>query len=127
MQSKYIVGIGIIVVFLIFAGVNFQKSLTPYVSLAEAKARTSMVQIKGARVENSDYYDQDGKTFNFKIVDPEGQECLVIFDGVKPSNFEEAKEIVAKGKFQDGTFHASELLVKCPSKYEAEGVKGVNS
>nr|NIV04393.1 cytochrome c maturation protein CcmE [Calditrichia bacterium]NIV72934.1 cytochrome c maturation protein CcmE [Calditrichia bacterium]NIW00171.1 cytochrome c maturation protein CcmE [Candidatus Saccharibacteria bacterium]NIW80518.1 cytochrome c maturation protein CcmE [Calditrichia bacterium] len=32
--------------------------------------------------------------------------------------------IVAIGRYHDGVFKADELLVKCPSKYEAEGVKG---
>jgi cytochrome c-type biogenesis protein CcmE len=26
--------------------------------------------------------------------------------------------VVAKGRYQDGVFHASEVLTKCPSKYE---------
>ncbi len=127
MKSKYMIGIGIIVAFLVLAGVNFQKSLTPYVSIQEARAETRTVQVKGARVDGSAMYDPASKTFNFKIVDSEGVECQIVYDGVKPSNFDEAKEIVAKGRFKDDVFHAKELLVKCPSKYEAETVKGVKS
>jgi cytochrome c-type biogenesis protein CcmE len=32
-----------------------------------------------------------------------------------------ATEVVAKGRFKDGYFHANELLTKCPSKYEGDG------
>ena len=42
----------------------------------------------------------------------------VMYEGVKPGNFEEATEIVAIGSYRDGAFHAEQLLVKCPSKYQ---------
>ncbi len=125
MKPKYIIGIGIIVVFLVFAGVNFQQSLTPYVPISVAKAKGKTVQVKGARVEGSENYDMDKKTFNFAIEDENGEAVKVIYSGVKPSNFERAKEIVVKGRFHNGTFMADEILVKCPSKYEAEGIEGM--
>ena len=37
MKPKFIVGIVAIIVLIIFAGVNLTKSLTPYVTLKEAK------------------------------------------------------------------------------------------
>ena len=37
MKPKYIVGIVIVLVFIAFAAINLSKSLTPYVSLTEAK------------------------------------------------------------------------------------------
>ncbi len=46
----------------------------------------------------------------------------VLYAGVKPGNFEEATEIVAVGSYSDGAFHAEQLLVKCPSKYQ--GIEG---
>lgn len=127
MKPKFIVGGVIILAFLIFAGVNFQKSLTPYVSLAEAKKKGSTVQIKGARVSGSEAYDMESKTFNFRLIDGSGEEFQVIYHGVKPSNFEHATEVVARGRYHNGVFEADELLVKCPSKYEAENVEGVKS
>jgi len=51
----------------------------------------------------------------------------VILDGGKPNNFEVADAIVVKGKVKDGTFMASEVLTKCPSKYEATGEEIKNS
>ncbi len=124
MKAKYIVGIGIILLFLGFAGMNLQQSMTPYVSVAEARDKGTAVQIKGSRVSGSDMFDIEHKTFNFKILDEAGTEVQVIYDGVKPSNFDEAMEIVAKGRFNGDVFHASEILVKCPSKYEAETFEG---
>ncbi|RMH95516.1 MAG: cytochrome c maturation protein CcmE [Calditrichaeota bacterium] len=127
MQAKYIVGIVIIVGFMVFAAMKFTQSLTPYVSLEEAKAKGTTVQVKGVRVAGSEAYDAETKTFNFKLMDPNGQQIQVVYDGVKPSNFERAKEVVVIGRYRNGIFQAEDILVKCPSKYEAEGVEGAKS
>jgi cytochrome c-type biogenesis protein CcmE len=127
MKPKFIIGAAIILIFLVFAGVNFQKSLTPYVSLTEAKKKGTTVQIKGARVEGSEEYNVDTKTFNFKLVDGSGEQFQVVYHGVKPSNFEHATEVVARGRYHGGAFEADEILVKCPSKYEAENAEGLKS
>jgi cytochrome c-type biogenesis protein CcmE len=42
----------------------------------------------------------------------------VVFQGVKPGNFDQAEKIVVIGRYQEGAFHASQILVKCPSKYD---------
>jgi cytochrome c-type biogenesis protein CcmE len=122
MKSKYLIGIAIILVFLVFAGVNFQQSLTPYVSLETAMKKGTTVQIKGARVAGSEMYDFENKSFRFQMSDGAEAVFPVIYRGVKPSNFEHAKEVVAKGRFRNGVFEADEILIKCPSKYEAENV-----
>jgi cytochrome c-type biogenesis protein CcmE len=31
-----------------------------------------------------------------------------------------ATSVVAKGRFKDGSFYASEILTKCPSKYDGD-------
>lgn len=123
MQPKYIVGSIIVVVFIAFAAMSFQTSLTPYVPFATAMESGKTVQVKGVTLAESARYDDIGKTFNFRLVDAAGDEMLIIYNGVKPSNFEQAKEVVAKGRYHQGNFEADELLVKCPSKYEAEGVE----
>ena len=44
----------------------------------------------------------------------------VRYKGVKPDNFDEAYHVVAIGKYTGDAFAADKLLIKCPSKYEAE-------
>jgi len=123
MKRKYIIGLAIIVVFVVFAMANLHKSLTPYVSLEEAKRSHETVQVKGARVEGSEYFDTERNMFVFKLVDDRGEECEVVYHGVKPANFEQATEVVAIGRFVNGRFEANQILVKCPTKYQAEGAK----
>jgi cytochrome c-type biogenesis protein CcmE len=122
MKSKYIIGAVVIVVFIIWAGVSFNKTLTPYVSIAEAKKAGTIVQVKGKRVDNG-RFDTDNKLFIFTMVDETGEQIEVIYGGVKPGNFDQATEVVCVGKYENGRFRARELLVKCPSKYAEESTR----
>ena len=122
MKPKYIVGILIILVFIVFAAINLSKSLTPYVTLDDAKKSSKVVQVKGQRVIGSENFDVEKKVFTFKMADDKGEEFEVIYHGVKPANLEQAEEIVVIGRYTQGHFEADQLLVKCPSKYQAEGV-----
>jgi cytochrome c-type biogenesis protein CcmE len=121
MKPKYIIGIVIIVVFIVFAAMNLSKSLTPYVSLDDAKKSSKVVQVKGQRIPGSENFDVEKKVFTFKMSDDKGEPFEVIYHGVKPANLEQAEEIVVIGRYVRGHFEADQLLVKCPSKYQAEG------
>jgi len=121
MKPKYLVGMAIILVFIIFAVFNLKKSLTPYVSFSEAVKTDAVVQVKGVRVVGSEAFEPDNKLFRFKISDDHGKELEVVYHGVKPSNFEQATQVVVIGRYMSGKFEADQLLVKCPSKYQAEG------
>ncbi len=108
--------------FVAYAGMNLAESVTPYVSIAEARSSTGSVQVKGlldknfAPVQNCD-------EFTFSLSDETtGETMRVKFDGIKPDQFDEAYHIVAVGKYDaaDEIFHAKKLLIKCPSKYEGQ-------
>ncbi|MBE3591183.1 MAG: cytochrome c maturation protein CcmE [Firmicutes bacterium] len=42
----------------------------------------------------------------------------VVYRGVKPDVFQDGLEAVAAGRLQGGTLQATDVTVKCPSKYE---------
>lgn len=42
----------------------------------------------------------------------------VVYRGVKPDVFKDGMEAVASGKVRNGTLQATDVTVKCPSKYE---------
>jgi cytochrome c-type biogenesis protein CcmE len=119
MKAKYIIGGIIIISFIVWAGISFNKTLTPYVSIAEAKASEATVQVKGKRVDDGNF-DMQQNVFVFTMADEAGEQIQVVFDGAKPGNFEQATEVVCVGRYTNGKFHAKELLVKCPSKYMEE-------
>ncbi len=119
MKAKYIIGAVIILSFIVWAGISFNKTLTPYVSIEQAKEMESVVQVKGKRLDNGKF-DISKNVFVFVLTDEAGEKIEVIYDGPKPGNFEQATEVVCVGKYSQGKFHAKELLVKCPSKYMEE-------
>lgn len=114
----YAVGGVLVVAFLAYGMTSFKTNLTPYVSFDEAARSTRKVQVAGGLVENSTNYHDEQQKLLFAMVNDEGETMQVVYDGVKPGNFEEAVQIVAIGKYQDNAFHAEQLLVKCPSKYQ---------
>ena len=122
MKLKYIIGLVIIVTFIVWAGFSFNKTLTPYVSISEAKESSHIVQVKGKRADNG-HFDNERNIFTFRLIDEMGDEIKVIYDGVKPGNFEQATEVVCVGQYKNGSFEAKEILVKCPSKYMEEQTK----
>ena len=112
----------LLVGFVAYAGFNLAESVTPYVSIAEARATSNGVQVKGLLDKNFEPV-QTGDEFNFSLQDEAtGETMRVKFDGIKPDQFDEAYHIVAVGKYDaaDETFHAKKLLIKCPSKYEGQ-------
>ena len=54
------------------------------------------------------------------MVDHLGNEMKVVYAGTIPNNFESSTSVVVTGKYQEGTFHAKDILTKCPSKYEEQ-------
>ncbi len=55
--------------------------------------------------------------FVFHMVDNKGIEKKVVLHKNKPQDFERSEQIVLIGKMKGEEFHAHEILMKCPSKY----------
>ncbi len=122
MKPKVIVAIIIIVGALFFGASTFLESNIEYMDFSKAQTASKKVQVKGKWVKEKDsQFDATKSQFTFYMVDDNQQEMKVVLDGAKPNNFEMATEVVAKGRYKDGYFHANELLTKCPSKYEGDG------
>ncbi len=55
--------------------------------------------------------------FTFYLVDNKGIEKKVVLHKNKPQDFDRSEQIVIIGKMQGEEFHAKDILMKCPSKY----------
>ncbi len=66
--------------------------------------------------------EKNPNRFTFYLKDKEGEVKKVIYDGAKPRDFERSEEIVLVGEMENNSFHASKLLMKCPSKYKKKKV-----
>lgn len=125
MKSKYIFGGAIIVIFLGLMGYLFTQSNIKYENNFQVvMSKDKTVKATGSWVKEKSYQiDKAKRTFTFYLQDEHGNEMKVIYNGTIPNNFESARSVVVTGKYQDGYFHASNILTKCPSKYEGENVK----
>ncbi len=63
---------------------------------------------------------ENAQLTKFKMVDNEGDTGLVYLQKSKPQDFERSENVVVIGKATAGVFHAKDILVKCPSKYNEE-------
>lgn len=121
MSVKVIVGSLVILVALVFGAVSFMESNVEYADFQTAISTQKKIQVKGEWLrEKESGFDSKHGQFVFFMHDDNGTEMKVVYDGAQPNNFEIADAIVVKGRYRDDHFHASEILTKCPSKYEGD-------
>jgi cytochrome c-type biogenesis protein CcmE len=123
-----IVGILGTLAWLAASGIN--ESKTYYKTVAELKALEGDDAHKRVRVTGdvvAGTIKRDGGLVHFQIIDKETNSFLnVTYMGKDPlpDTFRDEAQAMADGKLsEDGTFHASAIAAKCPSKYEADTSK----
>ena len=63
----------------------------------------------------------DPSMTKFMMTDLKGRTCEVHLGMAKPADLDRSERLVLIGKASDdGTFHAKDMLLKCPSKYNSE-------
>jgi cytochrome c-type biogenesis protein CcmE len=118
-KPVHMIGVIVILAAMVFGASAFQSALTPYISIAEAKTAKGLVQVSGLVKDGQSAYTTGGD-FTFTLTDDKGNVLPIVYKRVKPANFDQAIGVVAIGRYTSGTFQADQLLVKCPSKYEAQ-------
>jgi cytochrome c-type biogenesis protein CcmE len=126
---KFLVGALVIVAavtYLIYEGVK--QTGTYFFTPTELAARTAAdptfhnVGVKmGAKVvPGTIRRDAATQTIDFQVTDGV-KSYPVTYRGVAPDTFTDGVDVVVEGRMgQDGTFHATTLLAKCGSRYEAQ-------
>jgi cytochrome c-type biogenesis protein CcmE len=134
------------VVYLIFS--STQASAEYFMTVDEVKAEGSTVvgkslRLSGAVLGDTIKYDADTLTLTFDVAhvsgdnaeieaqgglaevlyqavnDPTRQRVSIQYVGAKPDLLRGEAQAIMTGKLgEDGIFHADELLLKCPTKYE---------
>jgi cytochrome c-type biogenesis protein CcmE len=80
-------------------------------------------RLDGTVAPGSVVYDQKTPRLEFKMTDGK-EKIAVVYQGLKPDAFMDGREVVVEGAYhhEDRALHASKLVTKCPSKYEAKGL-----
>jgi cytochrome c-type biogenesis protein CcmE len=107
-----------------------QTSTVYYITVGELLQRgtaagAQQVRLAGDVVPGSVEKIDAGLALRFLVHDGSGQMPVYYKGGPVPDIFGDEVQVVVEGKVgPDGTFQASTLLAKCPSKFEAEGAAG---
>ncbi|MEO6148837.1 MAG: cytochrome c maturation protein CcmE [Mucilaginibacter sp.] len=119
MKKSSIFGI-VIIAIAIAVIISTYSSASTYGTFNDAKKSDSELHVVGHLNKTKElFYDatKDANYFSFYMKDNKGQECKVVFAGTKPQDFERSEQIVLTGQMRGNEFHASKILMKCPSKY----------
>ncbi|MEJ6949493.1 cytochrome c maturation protein CcmE [Natronospora cellulosivora (SeqCode)] len=79
------------------------------------------IQLSGHIVGDSITWDSQKIKLKFELQEEKGENKIpVVYQGIKPNNFQDGQVAIVKGKFINGEYiDAHELLMQCPSRYEA--------
>jgi len=125
MKRRLVVVTGVIIIVIIlvlaFIGSSTAAKTITVQQAVSGEFVDQRVQVTGNVVKNS--YEITENALVFTIFDPEGDpdtHLRVVFDGAASTTFGNNVTTICTGKIKDdGTLHASEMLTKCPSKYES--------
>lgn len=125
MKLKIVIGVGLILGALIFLIVDGLRSSTAYyLTVSELVARGEQnsertIRVHGFADPASIRYDASGRHLAFRLFTDQDT-VAVTYRGSKPDQLANAQEVVLEGKLVDGSFRASKIMLKCPSKYESK-------
>ena len=129
-RTRFIIVAAVVVLalaFMIWAA--FGENTRYFLTVSEFNSRAEiqdgqMVRVSGKLVEGTFDRGEKSTISHFQLTDKEGEfsgssVLLARYEGVLPDLFfNPHSEIILEGSYSaDGTFHADEILVKCPSKY----------
>lgn len=101
------------------------SDVSSYGTFAQAERSGERLKVVGQLSKDKDMiYNpvEDPNKFTFFMKDNEGREEKVILLKPKPQDFELSEQLVLTGTMKDDTFIASDMLMKCPSKYNDEEI-----
>lgn len=130
-RLKVIIAGGTIALGILYLVVTaLQTSTVYYITVGELLARgtasqTQQVRVAGDVVPGSVERIDAGLALRFLVYDGSGQMPVYYKGGPVPDIFGDEVQVVIEGKVgPDGTFQASTLLAKCPSKFESDMATG---
>lgn len=129
MKKSSILGIVVIAVFIAII-ISIYGDSSTYASFSEAQKTEAELHVVGQLNKDKELVynpTQNANYFSFYMLDEHGQECKVVFQGSKPQDFERSEQIVLTGKMVGQEFHASKILMKCPSKYNDQQIEVTES
>ncbi|MFC1949359.1 cytochrome c maturation protein CcmE [Chloroflexota bacterium] len=125
-RRRYIIGgivLALVAGYLLY--LSFSSSVSYYVTVSEFFDRGTELYDTSIRVAGkiaADPVDWNADDLELRFTITEGEDSMtVLYNGAEPSNFEAGMNILVEGRYgSGGIFRATQLIMKCPSKYEPE-------
>ncbi|MCG3211382.1 MAG: Cytochrome c-type biogenesis protein CcmE [Anaerolineae bacterium] len=130
-KLKFVIGgvaVALAVVYLIYAGIASNAAY--FLTIDELYAKGDSMLDRTVRVSGKvdaatiDFNNRD-LLLQFDVMSETGERMHVMFNGPKPDQMREGAEAILEGKYDGNAFTAKELLLKCPSRYEEQGIEEV--
>ena len=124
MKKIHIIGI-LLIAISIGLLMSLSGEVATYASFEQARNTGERVKIAGQLMKDKEMVYQpevDPNYFSFFIQDAEGEENKVVLLAARPQDFEMSEQIVLTGQMKGEEFVATEMLMKCPSKYKDEEI-----
>ena len=129
LNSKYMKKSHFLAIIVVAVGVavliSASRDVTTYANFTSAAKSGEKVKLVGQLVKDRpvNYDPEKNPDFmSFYLEDEEGQIRKVNLHSGKPQDFERSEQIVLTGRMEGKEFEASEMLLKCPSKYKDQEV-----
>jgi len=87
----------------------------------DPKTQNLTFEIANVPGDNATISAQGGlaKVLHEAVIDPNARHLSITYSGPKPDLLQDEAQAIITGRLgPDGVFHADELLLKCPSKYQ---------
>lgn len=130
-RTRLAIALGVVVAILgILIGTAISHAATYYMTVSELQGRGSSAvgapeTVSGVLDKGTIHYEAAASLLQFSIKDSTTSGSVrpldVSFHGAEPDDFNYGWPVIVTGTLaEDGTFQANKLLVKCPSKYQAQ-------
>ena len=124
MKKRLLIGGGIILIVVAYLlYLSFGSSVSYYVTVSEFLDRGNELYDKNVRVagkiaDSPVEWNAEDLELRFNIAEG-GDVITIVYQGAKPNGFKAGSNILVEGKYcSEGILYASQLIMKCPSKYE---------
>lgn len=132
MKKTHLIGIIVIAVAIVII-ISTAGDASAYVNFEDAKemyeaGNKNKIHVVGSLLKDSGGQvlgvetSPDMLSFKFNMIDEKGLQQEVYHPNPMPTDFLRSEQVVVVGAYQNGKFVADKILLKCPSKYQEEGV-----
>lgn len=130
MKKSYLLAIAVIAVAIVII-ISTAGDASTYVNFDEAyqlasTGSSTQVHVVGQLPKDAAGHptgiekSEDNLSFSFTLIDDKNKEQRVFYNEPMPPDFTRSEKVVVIGNYQNDTFVAKKILLKCPSKYQEQ-------